>query len=446
MPGPLRAGWLAGVGSLLDPAERQRAQDIAAQVAARLSQPSERLNAAARQIKQAVRLRPIPDWVAPGAAPHSLGSGHLSIVPLFEAMYSLEGSARWRQLAEGAVADALEHLETLPFGMPRPGLFGGGLAGCLIAADHLSVEGADRLGSRARSLMPLSIDSYPPSNRGMSVRHYDLFSGLAGAGFAAVVCSGLEHLREGIGAEFSRIVAVNDSSGPIGLGLPAEFDPVEFHLGRRAPLTIVLGLGHGLSGPLATAASLLRLGQDPLLTRTALDAADWLAARRTPSGGWPASVEVATRPASITSGSEWCVGDTGISLALAHVGRHLDRGDLIALAETSFLRSAEATDLDTAPLSLCHGLAGAVVVAAWFGGFAESGRQEGFRQFAASAARQLVARYDPDQAVGFRTLVGPCAIDDPSLLTGAAGIALTLLALSTPIDAWWTRLFTLDPV
>ena len=68
-----------------------------------------------------------------------------------------------------------------------------------------------------------------------------------------------------------------------------------------------------------------------------------------------------------------------------------------------------------------------------------------FADEARTLHRQLTDAYEPDSAFGYRNVEpGGTRIDQPGLLDGAAGVALVLLAASTPVEPTWDALFLLS--
>ena len=60
-------------------------------------------------------------------------------------------------------------------------------------------------------------------------------------------------------------------------------------------------------------------------------------------------------------------------------------------------------------------------------------------------AGQLLQQYQPESLLGFRNLeTSGSEIDQPGLLDGSPGVALTLLAAATDAEPTWDRLFLLS--
>ena len=88
---------------------------------------------------------------------------------------------------------------------------------------------------------------------------------------------------------------------------------------------------------------------------------------------------------------------------------------------------------------LCHGLAGLLAVLQRFA--FDTGREE-FRTGAKKVLVELLDRYDEGSLLGFRDVeYGGNEVDNPGLLSGAAGIALTLAGFVADEPPRWHRIF-----
>ncbi|MFE0460214.1 lanthionine synthetase C family protein [Kitasatospora sp. NPDC058965] len=217
-----------------------------------------------------------------------------------------------------------------------------------------------------------------------------------------------------------------------------------------------LGLAHGLPGVLATTALALRHDDlpwpDPLRARllARLDReARWLAqlAHRLPDlGAWPQHIGWAPEPVpdqgAHTAGPTWCYGSAGLARALWLVAQALDDAGLRALSLDIARAAASRALSGLRSPTLCHGTAGTLLIMCHF---AWDTDEPLFREAVHSLTDELLAAYDPASPVGYRDIENDArAVDNPGLLTGAAGVLLALLTAAREAPAWWSRLFLLD--
>lgn len=212
------------------------------------------------------------------------------------------------------------------------------------------------------------------------------------------------------------------------------------------------GLAHGIPGMLAVLALAHRQGMCvDGLEEGMQRAADWIIAQQIEDDwgiNWPTALPIksdewasaATAPAR----SGWCYGSPGIAQALWLVGDALDCAAYRDLAVEAmcavYRRPLEARRLDSP--TFCHGLASLLQITLRF---AWNTQLPFFQEAATTVLEQILALYDPGSLLGFRCKeVWGTLVDAPGLVDGAAGVALALLAASTPQEPHWDRLFVLS--
>jgi hypothetical protein len=280
-------------------------------------------------------------------------------------------------------------------------------------------------------------------------RPFDLFDGLVGFGVYA-----LERLPN---PTCTRILAqlverVGEIVEPAGRHLAIRTPPRELIAPRRAQFPdgwFNLGLAHGVPGVIAVLAGIRAAAIRTVETAHLLDAlVGWLLAQSRPGPGsrfahWVGDVA----PERTQLG--WCYGDLGIAAALHHAGvacaRPDWRAEALELARAAARRSPGSIVVLDA--GLCHGAIGAAH------GFARlhhlTGDPELQRASAAWYGRALALRrpghgiagwqaFCPESADAAGDLAGDW-IDEAGLLSGAAGIALSLLAATTALEPRWDR-------
>jgi lantibiotic biosynthesis protein len=212
------------------------------------------------------------------------------------------------------------------------------------------------------------------------------------------------------------------------------------------------GLAHGIPGPLGLMALGLRLGVAVEgLTEAIERTADWLGRNRVDDDwgvNWPTAVPL--RPNGASAASEepsrtaWCYGSPGVARALWLAGEAIDHSGYRELAikamEAVYRRPLRERHIDSP--TFCHGVAGLLQVTLRF---AHDTGLPLFTEAAETLSEQLLSLYDPDSLLGYYSLEpGGQRVDQPSLLDGASGVVLVLLAAATDAPPTWDRLFLLS--
>jgi hypothetical protein len=291
-------------------------------------------------------------------------------------------------------------------------------------------------------------------------RDYDLIDGLVGYGVY-----GLERLpRESGRAIVERAIdrlAETAQSAPEGAtwrtapGLLPEWQR------ERCPDGYYnLGLAHGVPGVIAligaACAAGIRAEGGPLAAtgapgdgapRLLEDAVDWLLAQRLAPGegacfaSW-AGPGLPRHPSRLA----WCYGDLGVAIALLVAARGVGNAaweqEAVRIAHSAAERSWEAAGAQDA--GLCHGAAGNAHL---FNRLYQSTGDPRLGEAARAWFARALEMRRPDRGIGgFQAYMSsganqdPRWEDDPGFLTGAAGVALALLAAVTPIEPEWDRM------
>jgi lantibiotic modifying enzyme len=211
-----------------------------------------------------------------------------------------------------------------------------------------------------------------------------------------------------------------------------------------------LGIAHGVSGILVFLA--LCAEADLERNRTARMAhalGRWILAHRMPPGSPSVFPEaVAMSGEKYPSRLAWCYGDLAVVTALLRAANacgldELRGGAMDALAEAGRRQPAQSGVADG---GLCHGAAGVAHM------FRRLYYATGDERTGDAALRWyqflLDMPYDESGLGGFATSWSEdgkhYAIRDPGLITGAAGIGLTLMSAVGNIEPAWDRLLLLD--
>jgi hypothetical protein len=326
----------------------------------------------------------------------------------------------------------------------------GGFAGVAWAVEHVESLLHATPGDRAAAIDGL-LAAYVARSPWRA--DYDLVTGLAGYGVYA-----LERLPRPVAAECATLVvarlaelAERGQDGVIWHTPPSLLPP--YQLTESPDGHYDLGMAHGVPGAIAVLAALSAAGvaretAAPLLR----GAVAWLLARpeaRADRPGFPVWLsrrdeEEGAPPARVA----WCYGDLGVAAALLAAARCAAEPEweraALDVARRAASRPAERSGVVDA--GLCHGAAGVGHVL------------NRLYQATDDESLGLAARGWLTRALDLRSADGGVGgylaytardgadvwVDDPGLLTGAAGVALALLGAATDVEPAWDRVLLLS--
>jgi len=449
--------WMASV----TPDVAAVAVRVAVDVASRLRSPEQVEEAAAAARTQTTFPRST-HWI-----PFTIAQGYAGLAVLWSYLDSCFPGEGWDSLGRSHLEQAVRGAETAA--SRDPGLFSG-LSGLAFAGWTLS-----RGGTRYRRLLS-SLDgaisasatelatALAARRTGVTVGEFDVISGLSGIG-AYLLCR-REQLE--VEASWEAVVEALVQMTLAEDGLPRWHTPADL-MWDEGMLDIYphgslnCGLAHGIPGPLAFMSLSFRAGSRvPGLPEAIARIGDWLNQNRVDDQwgvNWSTAVPLEqletpdgpiVLPARSTSAPDgparcaWCYGSPGIARALWLAGGALERADFRDLAvsamEAVFRRPIAVRRIDSS--TFCHGVAGLLQIVLRFVNDTSG------TMFVAESRRlvtQLLRGYQPDSLLGYRYLEVPGnEIDQPGLLDGTPGVALVLLAASTPVEPVWDRLFLLS--
>ncbi|HEX8795860.1 MAG TPA: lanthionine synthetase LanC family protein [Polyangiaceae bacterium] len=254
-------------------------------------------------------------------------------------------------------------------------------------------------------------------------RDYDLVFGLVGFGVYALGGRGRPAASELLFEVVTRLSETAIESDA-GLAWRTPSSSLTTYPERTRPGTpLNAGLAHGVPGVIALLARVV--ARDPADERAAAllrGAVRWQMSVRDPErGAFPAWAPDA-RP---HSNPAWCYGNPGAAYALCSAAAVLGDGALGEVARAAALggHNRALATRDGYDLGFCHGLAGAGHL---LGRLFQATGDEAARDASAWFFRRLLDRRKEGEPIA-----------DPSLLTGAIGVALVLLsAVSAGADAW----------
>jgi lantibiotic modifying enzyme len=327
----------------------------------------------------------------------------------------------------------------------RPSLYGG-FVGVAWAIEHLqnhelsSIEGNGSEDADPNGQVDAVLREYLGAERWND--SYDLISGLVGIGVYVA-----DRLPRAVAKQcFERVIEhLAKLARPMDAGItwwtpPEQLVPTsrEEHPQGHANL----GVAHGVPAAIALVAQARANGvpaSEALLSRSLA----WLLSQKSKDSGdsyfgYSYAAGSPWRPAR----AAWCYGDPGISAALLCAARWTSDSGLEREALEIALRAAQrpADRCGVVDAPLCHGAAGLGHL------YNRMFQATGDRRFMESALswyeRALGMRREGEGIGGYlawRPGEGGWAADR-SLLAGATGIALALLAAATPVEPSWDRL------
>lgn len=429
---------MAGIGTLSDLDPDARA--IASAIAARLWEPEDALQlfGASRQQSEYVG--------APLAtAEVSLSSGFGSLVLLFGELAAALGDDQHHLLRAHSYLSLMAS-EVAASG-ERVGLLSEGSVGSLrFCAGFLAgstgryaalISSAEKVIEHQTHRMLEEMDGQP-----IATRQLDVVSGLAG--IAAALLSGpvTELGREAVTRIAGYFTDRIRKQGIGGLRVEADSlapaDREEFPHGA-----INTGVAHGVAGVMAVIAIATIEGIQVKDSGLAIDAiAEWLSSNRSDDEwgpNWTFQIGSDGPPTNAArSQSGWCYGPAGIGRALDLASEAADQSWMASLADDTLLgiarRPTEARILPGP--GLCHGRAGLLAILLSTRSALEA---DPVRTLAGELAAGLVDEFSEAAPVGFKDVHRMGLVDDPGFLSGATGVALSLLFSCSKTKGDWRR-------
>lgn len=361
----------------------------------------------------------------------ALASGHAGVALLFTYLHLASPE-------EGHAATALAHIDAAMEGaaaLEHPGLYAG-FSGVAWAAEHLRGRVVEATSDDPNEVL----DEILPDLFAQTPwrREIDLVSGLAGHGVLALERLPRQPAARGHLEEVVARLAETAVRSPEGACWRT--CPDDFLLSSGGCCD--LGAAHGVPGVIAMLGQACRAGVDarPLLE----DAVRWVLAQRLAEGpGLRLPPRVAPGEPAARSRLAWCYGDLGASAALLSAARAAGNVEWEHEATELARGAARLPEAQSGVVDagLCHGAAG---VAHVFNRLYQATGDELLGAAAVDWFERALAMQKPGAGVGGYQAFVPIGegqwLPEPSLLTGAAGIALALLAASTSIAPDWDRM------
>jgi lantibiotic biosynthesis protein len=352
--------------------------------------------------------------IADDATACALMTGDAGIA-VFLAYYA---RARGDDRAAARAGEILERMAELAVGLTQPSLYSG-FAGSAWVFEHLRdmFEIDPEFGDPIDGALLEILETCP------AWLSFEWLSGVAGIGvYALERFPRTPALLERVAVTLARMA--RPTRAGVRWDRPSTV-PIAQDVHRFPDGCAQLDPAHGAMGAIGVLAGCVERGLavQPLLA----DAVTAVLAQRFPHDRGPVFPLYADDPFRET-GMAWCRGDVGVAGVLSAVAERVAEVSWSNIALESALRMAYHVPFvpPFAPGGLCHGYASI-----------------------AHALNRLARRHDDPHLTdaardAFTVVTHHLAEDDPSLLTGNAGIGLALLGATTPIAPSWDRVLLLS--
>jgi hypothetical protein len=363
--------------------------------------------------------------------------------------------AGWDVIGHQYLTVAATGISQLPD--PPLGLFEG-LCGVAFATSSLS-RGSSRY-RKLQDTLDVAIDERAKvlasrpigiANDGMSVHQFDLISGLCGVGVYLLHRHDCQRQSPAL-VPLLRWLLKACAPPDAGM-LPRWFTPPHMAPTMQYAYpygSMNCGLAHGIAGPLALfslaySAGIVIEG----LPEAIHGLASWLieqGVRSDGAPGWPAAVPLLVngQPGrSQVSRPGWCYGNPGVARALWLAGRALNDPDIGRVSTDGMVMvySQPSEQRGLRSPNLCHGVAGLMQVAMRYS--IDTGLPV-HADACATLVGELIEMRQEDAVLGYRDEdLDGTPVDCPSFLTGAAGVAMSLIATAHGVVPKWHRILLL---
>lgn len=392
--------------------------------------------------------------------PSALAGGFIGIALMYSAFtHCLPGSG-WATVAQAYFAAAAESTQHSPIDGPQLYRGSSGFAFALQLASEDGRRYQQTIQRTRRSLCEQVVHRQwrrPESAGGVSSRDYDFISGASGIlAYLITIEQPEAYVLQAVDTLLAYLIWLAEPGQPLGQErwfLPPELFPPG-HPKKTSPQGMFdCGLAHGIPGVLATLALTWLSGyRYPGLQGALQTLSAWLLQHALVDQwgrNWPyflprdcsQSPEHWQKLQGARAG--WCYGAPGVARSLWLAGLAQSNEQLCQIAvetlETTLKRPVPVRNLPSP--TLCHGLAGFLQICLHF---AHENPTSLVRTHIPALTQELLRAYDPDAPFGFRDVEREGAFDRPGWLTGAAGVVMTLLAVSTDRFPTWDRCLLLS--
>ncbi|WP_145962184.1 lanthionine synthetase C family protein [Thermoflavimicrobium daqui] len=342
-----------------------------------------------------------------------------------------------------------------------------GICGVLMAVRSLSREGT-RYQNMMKQLHDVYLSDYPmlldttlsELHEGARAEYYDVVDGWSGIGRYLLFNKHDPQLTKSLKEILIYLVQLCEDKEINQQLLPGWFIPDKHHMSIAGesmyPYGLFnLGLAHGIPGPLALLSIALLQGVEvPRQREAIMKITEWLIQwKQEDEYGlyWPFWISEEDyqkgRLKEVQTRAAWCYGTPGISRALLLAGRALDDSRYQQIASDSFLsvfRRPEQEWKTNSP-TFCHGYIGLLQMTQRM--LADTNNKELFR-YRDYLLEKVLDFYDHQAPLRFYEMVmiktKSNKVTNAGLLSGVAGIGLTLLSLISDQEPEWDSVFLIN--
>jgi lantibiotic modifying enzyme len=287
---------------------------------------------------------------------------------------------------------------------------------------------------------------------GVASSDYDVIGGAAGIlGTLVALQSPVDIVQDSMQTLLHFLVWLSgeDELGRKNWFTSPEYFPLERYRERYPDGYFNLGLAHGIPGPLAALSLAWQAGYRVPGQREAIEQlSHWIVAHQVQDVwgiNWPSGVPLAESHSPELwsqlqpSRTAWCYGAPGVASALWLAGDALEDEALHRIAvegiEAVLRRPIPMRDIDSP--TICHGIAGLLAICLRFAHVSQS---KLIKEHVTHLTNQLLDACGPQLPLGVQDEESKgLFVDDPTFLTGAAGVAMVLAATATTVEPKWDR-------
>jgi lantibiotic modifying enzyme len=393
-----------------------------------------------------------PNPTQPGWTSVDPATGDAGLALAYGFLGQIEPDERWEACAHTFLVPAVNAVAEAPF---QPLGLAAGMAGLAFTVRYLSQGRRHRkvlaqldahLINRTRHLL-----EHVPVKGGVFPESYDAVYGFAGIGrYLLRVAQDNPEAEAVLRDLLATLVRWSEMPPPDGFWTPpGKARPLDLaEVPEKIHGYLTFGLAHGIPGPLA----LFALAHEAGLTVSGLHGAAQAlvtalqsAMRDTPWGPdvpYHRFLASDLPPQASPSRAAWCYGNPGVARAIQLAARAFGEATWFELAG-ALMRSAMSRPkeaMQAASPTFCHGNAGLAQLLLRFLEDRTVPEPRLEQAFETRVCRLLEA-FDPNAPFGYRNIEsGFEPNDDPGLLSGAAGVALTLLSVASETEPVWDEL------
>lgn len=430
------------VSPITDPALRNRCMGIAAAVGERLARPLSHASDFAGKERY-------PSFPRSGSP--SFANGEVGVALLFAQLWRASGDNKWALACHRSLAQCADTLSRSPLSSPLS--LAEGYPGIGIALEHINIT-LSQYRNFSQSVTTYTLQTLESRDSGgrhegedWRLDQYDLLYGASGQLLYLIGGHELNAKRRQLITRTSQLLieellrSKQASDAPFRVANDSDNNP--FYTALWPESFTCIGMAHGVSGVLAALCAVRTEGLlVPGIDDAIQHAARWILETETCDDkqwyGWPSIYEPAYEVFPVHQmRPSWCHGASGIgcSLLLSYKVTGISEFEFVAERSLRYYLDDEAeTGLTSS--NLCHGYSSLLMAAVQY---ANHFRDSCWNRLVSRTAETIVSAADHDAPLLFADPDDLENQNSSGLLTGAAGIALALLAAADGSSSDWRK-------